>query len=75
MIQLHCESTTVKKILKSDSICESYAHVETGPVFWLTVQCISVRDMYYSVCHQCLYNNNIKQKLPNVKHVRNDKFD
>ena len=26
-----------KKILKSDSICESYAQLNKGPVFWLTV--------------------------------------
>jgi len=31
-------SETVKELLKSDSICQSYAQMKKGPVFfWLTV--------------------------------------
>jgi len=30
-------SATMKELLKSDSICESYAQMKKGPVFWLTV--------------------------------------
>jgi len=30
-------SATVKELLKSDSICESYAQMKKGPVFLLTV--------------------------------------
>jgi len=38
-------SATVKELLKSDSICQSYAQMKKGPVFfWLTVyniHCVS----------------------------------
>jgi len=27
-------SATVKELLKSDSICQSYAHMKKGPVFF-----------------------------------------
>jgi len=30
---LHSESATVKELLKSDSMCESYAQMKKGPVF------------------------------------------
>ena len=30
-------STTVKELLKSDNICESYVQMKKGPVVWLTV--------------------------------------
>ena len=33
-------SATVKELLKSDSICQSYAQMKKGPVFWLAVYLI-----------------------------------
>jgi len=39
-----------ERIIKIDSICESYAQNEKGPVFWLTVYIVATHFHNYTLC-------------------------
>ena len=55
-IQLHVYgqilSATVKELLKSDSICESYAQMKKGPVFWTHIVVLKCSETQHTVLLQ-----------------------
>jgi len=55
-------SATVKELLKSDSVCQSYAPIKKGPVFWLPVYYIAVMEMKASriVQHNVMSRHSIQ---------------
>ena len=47
------------ELLKSDSICQSYAQMKKGPVFWLTVYIYAtLKSIDYNVAMTFILNNN-----------------